>query len=78
MIDKLKLQKEFIQKQYKMEKKVTNNGIGFGDLLLVAFIVLKICGVINWSWWWVMSPFWIPLCVAIILLIIYAIIRCHD
>lgn len=30
-------------------------------LLLVAFIVLKLTGVIAWSWWWVLSPFWIPL-----------------
>ncbi|QNJ59470.1 membrane protein [Gordonia phage MScarn] len=29
-------------------------------LLLVAFVVLKLCGVIAWSWWWVLSPLWIP------------------
>jgi small Trp-rich protein len=27
------------------------------SLLGVAFIVLKLCGIINWSWWWVLSPF---------------------
>lgn len=30
-------------------------------LLLVAFVVLKLCGVIFWSWIWVLSPIWIPL-----------------
>jgi len=29
--------------------------------LLLIFITLKLCNVIHWSWWWVMSPLWIPL-----------------
>jgi uncharacterized membrane protein len=29
----------------------------FGILGLI-FITLKLCGVINWSWWWVTAPFW--------------------
>lgn len=37
------------------------------DVLLVVFIVLKLCGVITWSWLWVLSPIWI----SIILLFIY-------
>lgn len=39
--------------------KTTGNGIGFGSLLLLTFIILKLCGVIGWSWWWVLSPLWI-------------------
>lgn len=31
------------------------------DVLTVVFIVLKLVGVINWSWIWVLAPFWIPL-----------------
>ena len=46
-------------------------------LLAVAFIVLKLCGVIDWSWVWVLSPLWISvalfLVVAIIMLIVIAI-----
>ena len=38
------------------------------------FIVLKLVGVISWSWWWVLSPLWIPLIVlAIFLFVIYLI-----
>jgi hypothetical protein len=33
-------------------------------LFLVAFVVLKLVGVIDWSWWWVLSPIWIMLGVA--------------
>ena len=39
---------------------------GFPTLLTIAFIVLKLCNVITWSWWWVLAPLWIP--VAIIIL----------
>lgn len=48
-----------------------NGGAGFASLLLIAFIVLKLCNVIHWSWWWVLSPFWIPCGLVIIGLGIY-------
>ena len=44
------------------------------ELLLVAFIVLKLTGVITWSWWWVLSPLWIPLAVGLIVTIIFLIL----
>jgi hypothetical protein len=34
----------------------SSGGIGFVGLLTVAFIVLKLTGYIDWSWWWVWSP----------------------
>lgn len=36
-----------------------NGGIGFTGLLTIAFIVLKLCSVISWTWVWVLSPLWI-------------------
>lgn len=39
----------------------SSGGIGFVGLLTVAFIVLKLCNVITWSWWWVLSPIWISI-----------------
>lgn len=52
-----------------MAEKSSGGGIGVLGLLGVAFVVLKLCGVINWSWWWVTAPFWggIALVLAIIL-----------
>jgi hypothetical protein len=41
----------------------SSNSIGFGGLLALLFITLKLLGKIDWSWWWVLSPFWIPLLV---------------
>ena len=37
----------------------TVGGVGFVGMLTIAFIVLKLCKVINWSWVWVLSPLWI-------------------
>lgn len=36
-----------------------SGGIGFVGALTIVFIVLKLIGVIAWSWWWVLSPLWI-------------------
>jgi preprotein translocase subunit SecG len=43
-----------------MSKNKTSNGISLTTLLLVVFIVLKLTNNIDWSWWWVASPLWIP------------------
>lgn len=47
-----------------------DGGIGFTGLLTIAFIVLRLCGVISWSWLWVLSPLWIGGLAAIVLLCI--------
>lgn len=49
-------------------------GIGFGGLLTIAFIVLKLCGVITWKWIWVLSPLWISAAIVILVLLIALII----
>lgn len=36
-------------------------GIGFAGMLAILFIGLKLTHYIDWSWWWVLSPLWIPL-----------------
>ena len=40
------------------------------ELLQAAFIVLKLLHVINWSWWWVLAPTWIPIGLILIFLAI--------
>lgn len=35
---------------------VSNGGVGFFGVLTIVFVVLKLTGVIDWSWWWVLSP----------------------
>ena len=50
-------------------------GVGIGALLLVAFIVLKLCGVISWSWLWVLAPLWIPVLIAFVVALFILFIR---
>jgi len=58
---------------------VSRGGIGFLGMLTLLFIGLKLTGYINWSWWWVLSPLWIPiwlvLMILFIIIIIYLIIK---
>lgn len=51
-----------------------SSGIGFGGLLTILFIGLKLTGYITWSWVWVLSPLWIGLLLAIVFLIIFGTI----
>lgn len=52
----------------------TQAGITFIDLLQITFIILKLCGVINWSWIWVLAPLWGGIALVLIILIVIAII----
>lgn len=51
----------------------SSGGIGFCGLLAIVFITLKLCGIINWSWWWVTSPLWIPVAIAIVIIIFWGL-----
>ena len=55
-------------------KRVTVQFGGILPLLLVAFIVLKLCNVITWSWIWVLAPLWGPMVLGIIAICIIAIL----
>lgn len=50
--------------------KTSSSSIGLLDILLIIFIVLKIIGVITWSWWLVLIPLWIDLGVIAIFFVI--------
>lgn len=49
----------------------SSRGIGFTGLLTIVFIALKLTGVIDWSWWWVLSPIWISF---IFVVLVFAIV----
>ena len=48
-----------------------SGGIGICTLLTVLFVGLKLTDNIDWSWWWVLSPMWLP---AVILLVIVSVV----
>ena len=59
-----------------MKRTSTAKGIGFTGVLAVAFIVLKLCGVIKWSWLWVLSPIWIYIVLwVLIFAIVYRLLK---
>jgi len=43
-------------------------------LLTIAFVVLKLCKVIDWSWWWVLSPLWIGIILAIVVCFVFSLV----
>jgi hypothetical protein len=53
------------------ESSASGGGIGFCGLLTIVFIALKLLGKVTWSWWWILSPSWLPIA---ILLGIFAIV----
>ena len=46
------------------KSKVVVHGIGFWPALGILFVALKLCGMIGWSWWVVLLPFYGPLLLA--------------
>ena len=57
-----------------MNDKQTSNGIGFTGLLTIVFIILKLCNIITWSWWWVLSPLWISAILWVILVVVVLLV----
>lgn len=53
----------------------SSGGIGFTGLLQIVFIALKLCGVIKWSWLWVLSPIWISTGIGVILIMVAIILE---
>ena len=49
-------------------------GIGLDTILFVVFLILKLTGYIDWSWWWVTAPLWIPVAIGLVVIVIYVII----
>ena len=47
----------------------TSGGLGLGTMLFLIFLVLKLCNVIDWSWWWVTSPLWISVILWVLIVV---------
>ena len=60
----------------KSEKKVSVQITGIVNVIVfLAFFLAKIFDKIDWSWWWVFSPLWIPAVLCIIVLLIILILK---
>ena len=54
-------------------KSTTSSGMGCTSVLTLIFVVLKLLGLISWSWWWVLSPIWISVLIAVVLIVVYVV-----
>ena len=57
-----------------MKTKI-ETGVSLPALLLVAFIILKLCGVIGWSWLWVLAPAWLPLVIFTLVVFVVVVVK---
>lgn len=58
-----------------MSNKTTRRGgVGFFGMLTILFIGLKLGNIIDWNWWWVLSPLWIPTVISIVFFIFIGIL----
>ena len=48
--------------------------MGICSVLGLIFVTLKLTGVIAWSWLWVLLPFWGPIALGLVLLLLAGII----
>jgi hypothetical protein len=61
-----------------MNEQVRTSGMSLTGTLLVVFVVLKLTDNIDWSWLWVLSPLWIPLGLAAVILLALAPFRIAE
>jgi hypothetical protein len=43
-----------------MKNSVKVTGMSLNTILFIVFLVLKLTDNIDWSWWWVFAPIWVP------------------
>lgn len=47
-----------------------SRGLTFCSVLFIVFLVLKLTGNIDWSWWWVTAPLWVPAALNVSILVV--------
>lgn len=57
------------------ETNNTSGAIDLGAILFLIFLVLKLTNTIDWSWWWVFSPLWIPIALGIFLMFLIRLLE---
>lgn len=53
-----------------MSKTNSSSGMSIGGVLFLIFLVLKLTNVIDWSWWWVTAPLWIPISIWVVFVVL--------
>lgn len=53
---------------------VPMGGFSLCNMMFIAFLVLKLCHVIDWSWWWITAPLWGPVALVIVVSVIAVLV----
>lgn len=53
-------------------ESTASTGLSFGSILFFIFLVMKLMNYIDWSWWWVTAPLWLPITVVLGILAVCA------
>lgn len=53
-----------------MKEQTASTSISLYTIVFIIFLILKLTGNIDWSWWWVTSPIWIPILLFVGILVI--------
>ncbi len=51
---------------------MARGSVSFSTLLAVLFIGLKLTDHIDWSWFWVLAPLWMPIVVVLLAAVVLA------
>ena len=68
----------FVYSSIKSKDNKSSSGLGFGTILFLIFLTLKLGGwgvVATWSWWWVFSPIWISFALVLVAAVIVGLIE---
>jgi hypothetical protein len=61
-----------------MSENKKSTGLSLTTVLFLVFLILKLTNNIDWSWWWVTSPIWLPfalvICIGLLFLTIFVLI----
>lgn len=57
-----------------MNDNARSGGLSLFTVLFVIFLVLKLTGNIDWSWWWVTAPLWGPLVLVVVFALLFYLI----
>ena len=49
-------------------------GFGFPTAIFIVFLTMKLTGYVDWSWWWVTSPLWLPLLVSFAIVALFGVV----
>lgn len=56
------------------QRNMGSNNLSTAAVVFIVFLILKLTDVIDWSWWWVTSPLWLPIVFGLALIFVVLMI----